>query len=507
MSIYQLRKAEEKITVMKSVLALDVGTTSLKGMLFDSDGRSLGEHTREYELIKQPPDIIELDPETYWTAAREVIRAILEKSRINPADIAAIGVTSQAESVTVLDADGRPLRRTIVWLDNRSRDEAAEIARHFSLDEVYRVTGQQEISPTWTATRMLWLMSHEPGVSARARHYLLVEDYLIYRLTGKIVTDRALNPSTLYFDITTGEWWPKMLTFLGLHPGQLPRLMNSGELVGTLGADAARETGLSPKTVVTPAPMDQIAGALGAGNIAPGMISETTGAALAICAATNKPLYDPHKRLGLYRHSRPGSFVLLPWVPTAGMVLRWFRDEFGNGLDYDALCREAESVAPGADGLIMLPHLSGAGCPEFDPKIKGVFWGVTLGHKRAHFTRAILEAIAFVLRSNLELLADLGISSATVRSLGGASRNDFWMQIKADVCARDFLLMECDETTCLGTAMLACVAIGLHPNLETACAAMVRVKKTVRPAPAMTAQYDVVYRQYLKLNQEVKVMF
>ena len=469
---------------MHYVLSLDVGTTSLKGVLFDSTGRQAAACLQEYDLLKPGPDLVELDCEVYWDSARQVIRDVLRQSQVDPQQIGAVGITSQGETLTVLDKDGHPCdaRSSGSTIDRTRRP--SRLAGQFSLDEVYRITGQQEMIATWTATRILWIRKHQPEVFQKAGKYLLVEDYLIYRLTGRYATDRALNPSTLYYDLTTGQWWPEMLRFLGIASDQLPELKDSGEAAGSITAQAAEETGLSTRCVVTTAPIDQVAGAVGAGNIEPGVITETTGAALAICASVDRPTYDPQKRVGLYSHAAKGEYVLLPWTPAAGMVLRWFRDELGGGLDYAALTTEAQDISPGADGLIVLPHLCGAGCPQVDPKAKGIFWGVTLGHRRGHFVRAILEAIAVQLRGNLDLLEELGVPMREIRSLGGAARSDLWLQIKADVCRRDLLVMECKEAACLGVAMLACVGGGIYPNLAAARDRMVHVRKIVRFDPA-----------------------
>jgi len=489
---------------MAFVLALDVGTTSLKGTLFDRFGRILATHLEEYALLKPGPDCVELDPETYWQSAFKVTRCVLAASKVAPKDILSIGVASQGETLIVLDRDGRPLRNAIVWLDNRSRAEADVLGRQFGIDEVYRRTGQQEMVPTWTATRIEWLRRNEPETFRRARKYLLVEDYLIYRLTGRYATDRALNPSTVYYDLVTGDWWPEMLRFLGIEPGQLPELKTSGEVVGTLSTSAAQEAGLNPDTLVTTAPIDQIAGAVGAGNLEPGVVTECTGAAMALCATLDRPMYDPQKRVGLYAHAMPGRYVLLPWVPTAGMVLRWFRDAFGAGEDYPALIEAAAAVEPGADGLLMLPHLCGAFGPEPDSRAKGAFFGITLGHGRGHFVRAILEAVAFMLRENLEMLESLDVSVREIRSLGGAARSDLWLQIKADVCRKDLLVMDGEEATGLGTAMISFVGNGTYRSLEEARESMVRLRRRVPCDKDAAMHYDPVYQRYRSLHQNAR---
>jgi len=484
------------------ILTLDVGTTALKAAIFDAHGRLRATAACEYQPAKPRPDWMELDPEVYWEAACRGIKSALDACRQDGVDIRAVGVTSQGETLIVLDGQGRPLRPAIVWLDTRSAAEAVELARVFDPAEVYRITGQQEMIPAWPATRIMWLRRHEPEIFARAAKYLLVGDYLVFRLTGRFISDRGLNPSTLYFDLNTGAWWPAMLEYLGLRAEQLPELSGPAAVAGAVHAAAARDTGLTAGIPVAPAPIDQVCGALGAGSINPGVITENTGAALALAATTLRPVLDPQRRVGVYMHGVPGRYVLLPWAPTAGMALRWFRDEFGDGADYDALCRPAAEVAPGADGLWLLPHFSGAGCPHVSARARAAFLGLTLNHTRAHLVRALLEAVAFMVRGNLEMLAEMGVAGTELRSLGGASRSALWLQIKADVCRRDLVTMECAEATSLGAALLAAVAVGVYPDHAAACAAMVRPQKVVRHDPATADLYEPVYQSYCELEKK-----
>jgi len=489
---------------MSHVLALDIGTTSLKSTIFDRDGRMVAAHLKEYALQKPCPDWVEVDVETYWQSAVKAIRAVLSESKLDPNDILSIGVTSQGETLIVLDRDGRPLRKAVVWLDNRSRAEADALGAEFGLDEVYHRTGQHEMVPTWTATRIEWLRRNEPEIFRNAHKYLLVEDYLIYRLTGCYATDRALNPSALYYDVTSGDWWPEMLRFLGIDAEQLPELKTSGEVVAALTPEAASEIGLRPETLVTTAPIDQIAAMVGAGNLHPGVVTECTGAALAICATLDRPMYDPHKRVGLYAHAIPGRYVFMPWAPTAGMALRWLRDTFAAGTEYSALVEEAAAVEPRAGGLVMLPHLCGAFGAEPDSHAKGAFLGITLSHGRGHFVRAVLESIAFLLRENLEMLESLGFTVGEIRSLGGAARSDLWLQIKADVCRKDLLVLDCEEATGLGTAMISFVGNGTYPSLDEACRKMVRVKRRVSFRDDEARRYAEHYQRYKTFDQNLK---
>lgn len=478
------------------LIALDAGTTAVKTVLFSADGREVAAHACEYPLQTPAADRVEADPEAYWQAACQGIASVLRQSGVNGEAVAAVGVTSQGESVILLDAHGQPLRPAMVWLDQRAVAETALLAARFSRQQVYARTGQPEIVPTWTAAKLLWLKRHEPDIFARTKKIVLVADYLVYRLSGRFASDHALNPSTLYYDLTRGAWWDEMLDFIGLKPGLLPELCPSGTAVGPVTA----AVGLGAATLVTTAPIDQIAAALGAGNVAPGMVTETTGSAMALCATVSTPCHDPAMQIGLYRHAIPGHYVLMPWVPTAGMVLRWFRDELGGGAGYPELSALAAPVPAGSDGLLVLPHFSGSFAPAANPAARGVFYGLTLAHGRGHLVRAIFEAVAYMLRDNLELLEKLGAPCAAIRSLGGGARDPLWLQIKADVLNRSVIAPDGAETTSLGAAIAAAVAAGLQPSLAAATAAMVRPGRPCAPNPAQAARYEQSYQAWRRLN-------
>lgn len=478
------------------ILAVDAGTTSVKGVLFDSSGKVHAMAVREYTLEKPSDSIVEIDPCVYWDSACSVIKTVLSDSRVPSQHITAVGVTGQGETLILLDKDGRPLRKAIVWLDSRAGEEAKCIRNTFGRDAVYGITGQQDITAGWPAAKILWLARHEAEVFRRTDKFLMAADYLIYRLCGKFVTNHGLNPSTLYYDILNGCWWKEMLDFIGITPQQLPVLQDSGIPVGNITADI----GLSSHTIVAAAPIDQICGTIGAGNTAPGIITETTGSALAVCASVTKPVCDPLKRFGVYRHGINGLFVLMPWIPTAGMVLRWFRDEFCADISYEEMTALCAEIPPGSDGLVLLPHLEGMVCPDTNPDARGVFYGISLRHRKAHFIRAVLESTAFALRENIDMLESFGIQADKIISLGGAARSAAWLQIKADVLQRPLSVLKCEEATSLGAAITAAVAGGIYADIAEAGAHMVHIGNRVEPNPVNGEIYRNMFSKYKALN-------
>jgi xylulokinase len=502
---------------MARYLGIDAGTTSMKAAVFDAAGNLLGIDRQEYALRTPAPAIVELDPEIYWQACCRAIRSALAQSGSQPHEVQALSISSQGETIILLDQHGRQTRDAIVWLDNRAVEEAGLIAAAFGADQVFEVTGEADIAPTWPSSKMLWVRRHEPEVFARTTKVLLLEDYLLYRLTGEVVTERCLQADTLFLDIRSGDWWQPMFQFVGVTPDHMGRLCDPGEIVGTLTPAAAAATGLTTATVAVTGAMDQMMGALGAGNVAPGLATETTGGALAIVVTLDRLMLDPARRMPTMYHARPRTYVLMPWSQTAGMALKWFRDAFyasesaaalAAGLDpYTVICDEATAIAPGADGLVVLPHLEGAACPEFNPLARAVFFGATLRHTRAHFARGILESVAFMLKRNLDLIEGLGIRVDRIRSMGGGARSRMWLQIKADVLQKPVEAVEVEEAALLGAALLAATAAGEFAGIEEGVARMVRIRETLEPNPANSAVYGEAYAQYVALYDRLAPMF
>jgi xylulokinase len=502
---------------MSYFLGIDAGTTSLKAGLFDPTGHLLALERKEYALETPAPAQVELDAEIYWQTCCEVTRAVIRRSGVRPEEVLSLCISSQGETFVAVDASGRPVRKAIVWLDNRAAAQAEAIRQKFGDKTVYLRSGQPEIAPAWPACKILWLRENEPEVFKRTTHFLLVEDYLLYRLTGQYVTEMGLQTSSLLLDLPSRGWWGEMLTFLGIQPEQFGRLMPPGQVIGPLTRDGAEALGLTTHTIAVTGSMDQTIGAVGSGNIASGMVTETTGGALGIIYTTRQPVYDPQRRLPCFFHARPDYFVLLPWGQTAGMALRWFRDQFypyetqvaqKAGLDsYDLLTAGAAGVRPGCDGLIALPHLEGAFSPEFNPQARGVFFGLTLRHTREHLVRAILESVAYMLRRNLEIVEQVGGPVREIRSTGGGARSRLWLQIKADVLQKPVTTVVIEESAVLGAAMLGTVATGCYTTYEEASSAMVRIRDVVEPDTTNTGVYDAGYAAYIELYDQLAPMF
>lgn len=502
---------------MTLLLGLDVGTTSVKAGLFDAAGRQLAAAGREYRLAHPAPDRAEIDAETWWTSAVDAVRGVLAAPGVDPRDVAAMAVSSQGETIVAVDAAGRALGPAIVWLDNRATAEARDLGDRFPDALVYDRTGVPDVNPTWPAAKLLWWRRNDPALFRAAARFLLVEDFVLHRLTGRFVTEGGIQCTSMLFDIVDGGWWPEVLDAVGVGPERLPEIEQPASVVGGLTAGAAEALGLRAGLPVVAGGMDQGAGAVGVGNTGGGVVSESTGGALTVQAAVARHGGDPSRQTPVYIHSAPGQYLYCPVCPTGGMALTWFRDQFGapeveraareGGSAYDLLTALAAAVPPGADGLTMLPHLAGAFSPEYVPAARGAFTGITLAHSRGHFVRAVLEAVAFMLRRNVELLAGAGAVASEIRSHGGGARSALWNQIKADVCGLPVVTLEGEDAAVRGDAMLAGVAVGAFPDLAVAGAALVSTKARFAPDPATREAYELAYARYVRLFDALRPEF
>lgn len=465
---------------MKYVLGADIGTTSLKAAVFDEEGRLIRSAVRDYTLIVSG-DTVEFPADDYYRLFEEAYREVSEGL-----DIAALAIDTQCETMIVADENGKPLQNAIVWLDNRAAEQADEIKARFGNRAVYDVTGQPEITATWPASKLLWIREKTPQIFQKIRKVFLLEDYLLFRLTGNFVTEKTLQSSSLYFDIVNGNWWGEMLDFIGITEDQLPRLCESGTPVGTFcGA-----------TVVTGA-MDQIAGAIGAGVVGQGIVSEMTGTTMAVFAPTDRiPPYDPESIIPCHINY-DGKYCLLTWTPTAGIALKWFKNQFCENYDFRQMDELAASVPAGSCGLTFLPYLCGSTMPKYDPAARGAFVGLTMEHTRAHAIRSILESVACMLKADLDYL---GVPCDEVRSMGGGAASPLWCQIKADMIGRRIAILENNETACFGTAVLAGVGAGIFADVPSACQKTVRVKKRYEPGGT---DYSECYQNFEKAEGKI----
>lgn len=488
------------------VAALDVGTSSVKVCIFSTELELLSRSVQEYALDARG-DRVEAAGDIYLRAVEAGMAeamAGLENYRV-----AAIGVTTQGETFAPVDREGKPLRPFIVWLDGRAEEQARILRQQIPEMEFYSTTGLPEISGALPLAKLMWLRENEPEIYENTYKFLLVEDFLLHYLTGSFVSEKALQTSTGWFSLNADGLWHKGLEAAGIHSDKLPRILECGTRVGGLTEETARKLGLEPGIPVVTGAMDQTAAALAGGCVKPGTVTETTGSALVLAACTDQPVFAEGHHVTVYRHAVPGKYIYLPIGNTGGMALKWFRDTFCRDLPggedgFNAINSQVSGIPAGCEGLVFLPFLSGSVDPDNCPEATACFFGARLSTTRAHFARSVMESVAFLLRDFFEMLEALGCPVETVTSLGGGSRSPVWLQIKADVCGRDFRAARISETTAMGAAVLALWGAGLA---EPGTVPEAAVAEYYAPAGQNAQAYEKAYTLYKALYSAVKPLY
>jgi xylulokinase len=492
---------------MDYLMGIDVGTTGAKALLIDADGTVEASTTTEYPMSTPQPLWAEQEPADWWAAAVTSIQRVLKKSDVSPERVIGVGLTGQMHGLVLLGAHDDVLRPCIMWNDQRTGEQCAQITQEVGAENLLRLTGNP-VLPGFTAPKILWVRQHEPHVYEQVAKVLLPKDYVRYRLTGSFFSEVSDASGTSLFNVGQRQWSDEMLNTLDIPRAWLPEVTESAEVSAQVTAWAARESGLLEGTPVVGGAGDQAAQAVGTGIVIEGLVSVTLGTSGVVFAASDDYRVEPEGKLHAFCHAVPDMWHLMGVMLSAGGSFRWYRDTLGDlerveaaESDRDAyqiLTEEAARVPPGCEGLIFLPYLSGERTPHADPNARGVFFGLTLRHDKAHMTRAVLEGVSYGLRDSLELMRDLGISIEQVRASGGGARSSLWRQILADVFDTELVTVDITEGAAYGAALLAGVGVGVHQTVHDACEAAVNVSGRVEPSSAASTYADY-YPRYRSL--------
>lgn len=502
---------------MSITLGIDVGTSATKTLAIDGRGQILATASAEYPCDHPHPGWSEQDPDLWWAATVATIRDVLSQAHLKPADIAGVGLSGQMHGSVFLDAGGHVIRPALLWNDQRTIAECAEIeTRAGGREALIRLVANPALTG-FTAPKLLWLRQHEPANWDRVRQVLLPKDYIRFRLTGTFATEVSDASGTLLLDVANRCWSTELLDKLELDPGLLPPCFESPEVSAVVSAVGSEATGLVRGTPVVGGGGDQPAGAVGNGIVRPGIVSATMGTSGVVFAHTDAPGFDPLGRLQRGCHAVPGAWHAMGVVLAAGGSYQWLRNELSDleveaakcgGVDpYSFLTDEAVLVGPGAEGLFFLPYLTGERTPHFDPDAKGAWIGLTVRHGRPHLVRSVLEGATFAMRDSLELIRQMGTDPGQIRISGGGARNPLWRQIQADVYGQDVQVLHAGEGPAFGAALLAQVGVGGFGGVPEACDATIQVVETVATDPKAKACYDRAYKIYKQLYLDLKTSF
>jgi xylulokinase len=482
-----------------ALMGIDIGTSSTKTVIISPDGTLLGMAAQEYAVETPRPGWAEQNPEMWVSAALDTIRRALAVANIPAGQVQAVGLSGQMHGTVCLDARGRVLRPAIIWADQRSAAQVAEVEARIGRERLAAWTANPLATGFMLAT-WLWLREHEPGVATATAHLLLPKDYVRYRLTGEIGTEPSDASSTSLFDTANRCWSAPLLDALGLDARVLPPVTTSAAIAGGLLPEIAVATGLRPGTPVIYGGSDQAMQAVGHGVVAPGVVSSTIGTGGQIFAPVARPAYDPQARLHCFCHVMPDMWHLESAMLAAGLSLKWLRDNVMLGLTYQEIADAAAAVPPGAEGLFFLPYLAGERTPHMDPRACGSFVGLTLRHGRAHMARAVMEGVVFGMRQGLELMLNLGVRPERIIASGGATQHPLWLKVQADMFNRPLYQTRTVEASAVGAALLAGVGVSIYADVADAVARAVRyADKVVTPDPDHAAHYATLAETFAAL--------
>lgn len=491
---------------MAYLLGIDLGTSSVKSVLMDQEGKLAAICQQEYTFDIPREGWAEQDPEVWWQAAAATIRGVLAQSAVPPRSIDGVSFSGQMHGLVPLDRSGAPARKAIIWCDGRSVQEVEDIRNTIGPEKLGEITCNP-IAPGFQTASLLWMKRHEPEQYARTETVLLPKDYLRYRLTGVLSTDVTDAASTLALNVREGRWSDTLIQQLGLRRSLYPEIHLPEDFAGEVTAEAAAQTGLAEGTRVFHGGADQVMQAIGNGIIAPGQVSVTIGTGAQVFAPISRPDYDPQMRTHTFNHFCANGWYFMGATLSGGLSLRWLRDTVLDGMPYREMDSLVEKIPRGSEGLVFLPYLSGERTPHMDPLARGMFFGLTLNHSRAHLMRAVMEGVVFSLRDCLEIYAQLGQSSQRIIASGGGARSAPWLQMQADIFDREVYTSKMLEQAGVGAAICAGVGAGVYESYGQACDTVIRWNDVPAvPDPEGAARYRdyyALYRDLYAANREL----
>lgn len=488
-------------------LGLDVGTGGSRALLIDEKARVRFSHISAHEDMKMlKPLWAEQNPEDWWRASQAAIQGVLKAAGIDGSAVKGIGLSGQMHGLVLLDEANEVIRPALIWCDQRSQRQVDEINQVAGPENVLRATANPVLTG-FTLPKLLWVRDNEPALFDRVRHILLPKDFVRFKLTGEFATDVSDASGTALFDVLHRKWSEEMVSVLGLNRATLPAAFESSEITGTVSEAAEQATGLRAGTPVVGGAGDQAASAIGNGIVETGMVSCTVGTSGVVFAYLDKPAYDPDGRVHTFCHAIPNAWHVMGVTQGAGLSLQWYRNRFAKDLSYDELTADAAQSPPGAYGLFWLPYLMGERTPHLDANARAAWIGLTAKHQASDLIRAILEGVCYSLKDSLEIIAGLGARTGVTRLSGGGAKSSLWHQLFADIFAQRVTILESQEGSAYGAALLAAIGTGEYASAEEVFKAAVQEVSAKEPDPESVRFYAERYKVYRSLYPALRSAF
>lgn len=487
-----------------NLITVDLGTTNIKVSVFDQKLRLIDmlSYHIDYERNNE---IVEFDADNWFDKIQHMIRSMASKGmQFNGQAISQVVLTGQAESLVILGANHRPLRASISWLDMRSSAECRQLSSIFSAEAGYQVTGQPGLIPTWPISKILWLKHNEPHHFSQAKYYLMIKDYIVYRLCGRMAGDYSIYSFSYYFDIKNKTYWNDILNYCDIETSQLAELLPPCSVAGCLDNSLITpQYGLTAETKINIGTLDHFSGMIGTGNIQEGIISESAGTVLSLATLVSSPDFSAG-RLPINCGPFAGSYVLMPVCESGGFSLEWFKHYFIPDKSFPEINQMIQDAAISSPPLF-LPYLTGVNAPDYNEDACGTFFAVHASHGPEAFALAIMQGVACLLTRNLRYLASQGIRIEKIISVGGGAKSQLWNQIKADFSGVPFEIPVNEEAVSLGAAIIGAVSEGYFADYQSAVAETVKMKQTYHPQNR--ADYQATYQLFTSLYQALQSCF
>jgi xylulokinase len=480
-------------------LGIDVGTGGTRALLVDERGKVRHACTAPHEEMRmERPLWAEQRPENWWEAAQIAVRGVLAQAGAAGADVRGVGLSGQMHGLVLLDADERVIRPALIWCDQRSQPQVDALNASVGKEAILAATANPVLTG-FTLPKLLWVRDNEPASFERVRKILLPKDYVRFGLTGEYVSDVSDSSGTALFDVVRRRWSHELASQLGLDRSILPAVMESTEISGQVSLAGAAATGLMAGTPVVCGAGDQAASAVGNGVVEPGLVSCTIGTSGVVFAHMASPAYDPPGRVHTFCHAVPAAWQVMGVTQGAGLSLQWYRNNLARGSEYDALTAEAASAPAGSNGLFWLPYLMGERTPHLDATARGGWIGLTASHTRADLIRSLLEGVSYSQMDCLEIIRQMGAPVQSVRVSGGGARSPFWRQMLADIFGTPVTVLETQEGSAYGAALLALAGTGSQVSLVDLCRQAIREVDAAAPHPQEQEIYARGHRVYQSL--------
>lgn len=477
-------------------IGVDLGTTNIKVAIYTGEMKLVDRQSYPVEYIRAG-GLVEFDAEVYCGNIMKLIGSMISENKVPGDQVAQITFTGQAESLVVLDAQGKTLMNAISWMDERSVQECETLGGQFTHEQIEAVTGQMAVLPTWPATKILWLKNNKPEIYGKAATYMMLKDFVVYRLTGRKVADMSIATFTFYFDIYEKKYWSDMLEAIGVSESQLPPLVEPCTVAGTLVDTAAQAMGLTMTTKVNVGTLDHFTGMVGTGNVTMGGMTLSTGTVMALTTMAAEPC-PRDSGIAMHYGFLPDTHIMLPVAESGGVSLEWFRRTCMGEITYDQMNAElANRELP--NNLLFLPYLVGTNSPEFDADASGTFFGLRQENDVYDMACAVMEGVAFMLRKNCDHIRSKGTEIRHIIATGGGSKSPIWCQLQADITGLPVVIPAEKEAACLGAAIIGAVSEGVFAGYQEAAQKIISFTK--RFEPVNHAKYEKKYEKFCALYE------